>query len=757
MVRRTLFLLAALLVLGCSAREPLPEKGKVIFSFALECGEFTKTVDENLIGDLNLYLFNSGGDVIFWNYLSGGGEASADIWGGESCSVYVVANAGMPLMVKDAGELENLSVAVPGETESILMSGKLESVVLEDGDRVTVPLTRAMSKIVLKADYGGLDSDVSIEVKSISLKNVPLKVRLFGTSAFGQAELFSSGESVYNPSLDDMRNGVAFYQYENMQGTLLPGNTDQQKKVWPVESNWAKVCSYVEMEATYASDTWEGDILYRFYLGSDMVANYDVERNKQYVITVSFKGDGGADENSWRVDNSGLEDVVPPEIAFGKSEVPMYDLQVEILPFSKLDARGGKVSVESSDPSVLQVLEWNDECVKVKALAPGDATVVASVKGVSASCSVKVEKLRLVPRSASITLFNHFYDDIEYDIYPHHAADLGIKLTASAVSAASLVTGFGGDANRLMPQYGRETPFPVSEKVRISIDGREDVYEEVTVNVYPMISVAQEIIMNANMGNSVQEKSLELKTHPRAEVEFEWLPSDGQTIYGTPPPSVSCNRENITINVPTDANGRYRLCVSVTGDDGYGAAAGAAADPVAVAGVSAPQDAVAYCDLVVYETVYLVGISKSMNREKIDVSPDIWRYENEVVAKWLAHPQSLLFPEGEVGITTPFLYKGELFTDNHTQLYENYEFTFYNGERYDYSLGEDSFVYNGAAPQSYYEYFFLQPVNSPYIDGSLPHKKPFYYVCSRNFAGGFTKSGMPNWKSVFEYIYPPKE
>lgn len=742
MVRRILYcIVLAVLLGGCAAEDKMHQNspGKVRFTFVLECEGFTKGLDEDFISNLNLFVFNSAGDIISSGFFTQGEEASADIWSGESCSVYVVANAGRQIMVQSVGELENMALDVSGER--MILSGKLLPQIFEDGEVVVVPLTRAFSRIVLKTDFSALDSDISINVKKITLRNVPQKVKLFGKSAFTDASVFISGGSVENPSTIQLEQGVEFYQYENMQGTLLPGNTDQTRKVWPVESNWASVCSYVEVQAGYVSQSLAGDIIYRFYLGSDMVSNYDVQRNREYIITVLFKGNGGADETSWRVDNSGLEDMVPPEISFVESAVTMYDLEEKELRFSKLDTRGGEVSVESSDPSVLQVLEWNGEYVKVRALAPGEATVVASVKGIVASCSVDVEKLRLVPHSESVTLFNHFYEDIGYDIFPPHAQGLEVKL--SSVST-SLVTGFGGVANRIIPQYGIGSGYPVQEKIILSIEERDDVRAEVDVEVFPMISMQQEVIVNANMGNSITHKPLGLLSSPRADVTFEWVPSDGETIYGTPPATVSCSREYITVNVPTDANGRYRLKASVVGDDGYGTS------------TAAQQEAVAYSDLLVYETIYLVGISKSMNRERIATEPDVWRYENEVVAKWLAHPKSLIYPEGEVDLNMSFIYKGEVYSDDYTEFNEQYEFEFIRGESYEYSMGDGYFVYNGSAPLSYYEYFYLQPVSSPYIEGSLPDNQPYIYICSRYFAGGFWQEGMPNWKRVFDYIYPER-
>lgn len=741
MVKRFIYIVAAVLV-SCSTGEmpPLP-KEKVWFSFALDCGGFTKAVDVNIVEDLNLYLFNSQGALVSHVYTGGAGEVGADIWSGESYSVYAIANAGGPVYVRNCAALMQLSLQLPPieDGSKVLMTGKLDPQVITGGQKFTIPLVRAVARIILKTDFTALDSDVKIDVKKVSLKNTPLMLHPFAASAFSDPAFFSDGESISDPVGEELQQGIAFYQYENMQGTLLPGNTDQTKKVWPLESNWAKVCSYVELEASYTSDLQEGDIIYRFYLGSDMVSNYDVERNRQYMISVSFKGNGGADETSWRVDNSGLEDVVPPEVSFGRGEVPMYDMEVAELPFSKLDLRGGELEVVSSNPSVVQVLEWNGEYVKVKALVPGEATVVARVKGVSASCSVKVEELRLVPQAASITLFNHFYEDLEYAIYPPHASGLEVKLSTPSTA---LVAGFGGVSNRIIPQYDKNFSFPVQERVVMSIAGRDDVCAEVSLNVKPMLALHNNVIVNANMGNSVAVKPLGLETSPRADVNYGWVPSDGETIYGTPPSTVAYTDGNIEVQVPTDANGRYRLRVSVVGDDGYGALG------------TVQEDAVAYCDLLIYETIYLVGVSKTQERERLSVSPDRWKYENEVVAKWFSHPQSLIFPNGEVRLDMNFIYDGVEYSEDHTAFIEEQMFEFIEGEMYEYSMGKDYFVYKGTPPRYYFQYFFLQPASSPYVEGSLPDNIPYIYVCSRNFASGFSNDDIPSWEAVFEYIYP---
>lgn len=87
---------------------------------------------------------------------------------------------------------------------------------------------------------------------------------------------------------------------ENMQGEEEPD---------------PNVCSYIEMELDYMSDTkYSADPLkYRFYLGDGMGC-HDIERNTHYRILVCPEDDGLSDDD-WRVDKEGLRDNVPVTFA----------------------------------------------------------------------------------------------------------------------------------------------------------------------------------------------------------------------------------------------------------------------------------------------------------------------------------------------------------------------------------------------------------------------------------------------------------
>ncbi len=698
----------------------------------------SKAVDEEFLKDINIYVVDAAGAVLSHKYVTASGDAAVTIYDGLEYKVYAVANLGKSAPLTSESMI--LSMKGGGAPEAFLMSGSTPLQTLSDKGSITVPLTRAVAKITLKADYKGLNEGVSIVVNSVSLCNIPREVSLFGKNRLVGADEAMKGESRVGVSREELERGISFYQFENLQGELLQGNSSQTAKVWPSGSIYASTCSYVELRGRYSSPAKEGEIVYRFYLGSNMLSNFDVKRNTHYSLTVNFTGDGSIDENTWRVDVSGLEDVLPPEVSFVSNSLNLYDLEERLLEFAKLDTRGKELSITSSNPSVVKVTGFDNSGVQLQGVAPGSASIMVKVGEASAVCEVTVEKLRIVPAANSITMYNHFYEDIPYVIVPAHAASLGVSLTSSSVG---LVTGYSGVAERAIAQYAASEEFPKREKLTLSIAGRSDVIAEIDVTVQPILQVTGSIVVNANMGSQDAVKSLGIQAAPRAQLQYSWLPGNGTTTNGDPGENavVSLPENRITFPIPNGANGEYVLKLKVRGDDGYG-------DNEVL-----HTDAVQYCNIKVYETIYLVGVSKTQNRTKIDSDPDKWLYENEVVAKWLSHPNSLLFPEGELSLDLGFIYEGKEYDSDHTDFLEEFTFEFETGEQIPIEMGEKTVTYRGSAPMSYFAYFYLQPVVSPYINGNLAEGKPYLYIYSRNFASGFSNSVAPNWKRIFEYVY----
>ena len=801
---------------------------------------FTKAaVNDQLVNDVNVYVINENGDIVYYGFHKSQTVINIETFEKMRYSIYAIANAGKEMPARTENEVKNLTYSISSSSDikngqgAVLMSGYSEPQLLNGSTTITLYLTRCISRIVVKADYTQLFEDVDIKINSIKLKNIPNSINIFGENKIQTASCSIDGDAHYNITLEELENGISFYQYENLQGTLQPQNTLQQQKQWPQESIYSKICSYIELSATYSSPRKYGEILYRFYLGTDMITNYDVKRNTQLNITVSFIKDGAVEENSWRVDSSEMMDLVTEvilsptsieftelgksvqinatvlpttasitglewkssnskvaetdnngtitsigygectiyatstdgsaisascnikvkehipdipenqELVFTTNESEMYDGEKRKLGFSICTVTPDKISATSSNPSVIEIKGISEDGVIVEAITPGNAVVRAKIgKDAVAECTIKVEELTIKAQRNEISAYNHFYEDIEYEIYPKYAAqDFKVEFTTDAADINTMYEGIG---NRIIPQFEEGAVLPATYTLKLTLEGRTDVFDEVRITVNPMLQMASALNVNANWGNSTVERNLQLAMHPRAQVEFSWEEADGIKFYGNPGEGdveIRGNEGKIFFPIPNSANGLYRLNATVTGDDGYGGKADA-------------TDSHCHCDITIYETIYLVGISKTMDRNKVAGETDTWEYENEIVARWYSHPNSLIYPQGELDLELGFFYNGKTYKDNYTGETEIFTFTFEKGELLDMALESGNMTYNGTPPPYYLEYFKLTPAGTPYIKGNPATGEPYLFIYSRFFASGFSKTPSPDWEKIFKLIYP---
>ena len=834
-----LFSILACLLLSCSkdnsCQDPLTkvygqqDSIAINMSYALE-GISTKAINEALVENVNLYIVNELGDLVSHGYYTTtSNKVDAVIYKNMRYTVYAVANAGRSLPAKSATEVENLTYTISSASElaasngAVLMSGNSGLQLLSDNQNLPISLQRCVSKIIVRTDFSELNSDVNLTINSISLKNTPNTVSIFKDNKISTAVGAMDGQSITSPSSAQLASGVVLYQYENKQGNLLPDNSDQKAKTFANGSIYASTCSYVEIDATYSSPRKRGNITYCFYIGTDMVSNFDAIRNTQHNITVTFKGEGAVDETSWRVDNSEIVDlvtsvtlsptyikfttlgetaqltasvlpltaanktlnwrssnsavatvdangkvtavaagttrikvsghgdlyctvtVVAGQIEFQQQSITLYDGETATLQFSKLIPSGASFTVTSSNGNTVQVVSYNESGVVVKGLATGSATITATLGSVSTTCNVSVEKLRIIPAETNISLYKGFYDDIGYTIYPARAAGLRVELSSPA-EGENLKLNHDSVANRVLPNCADgETD------ITISIAGRSDVSATIHATFKPSISLLESVTVLTNKGNSPTIVDLQLDTHPRALSNITWTFKDNDSnIDNYTPEDMSISPDGIlTVDLGAKENGTYTL----TADAGQNDVPN-----------DVPNDVHSTCTLELYETLYLLGVSKTQSRTSLG-SPNIgiykYRYSNEVVAKYYAHPLSYYWPQGEVtGLDFSFIYDGQTYDNSHTGVYEELEQEFVQSNQYTYING-DIFTFNGHnAPLYYLSYFYLE-----YVPKDSDETRPIlndtdrniqYWVVSSNFASGWIKEEV-SWKYIFQYVYPSVE
>ena len=171
---------------------------------------------------------------------------------------------------------------------------------------LSIRLDRILAKVTFSLD-GNFPEGMFFSFDRVEVMNTNSRVSLFGSSAAQSADDIIPGD--YTVTLSDP---MVFYLPENLQGSLLPANTDPYRKNREeLLSAGADpdLCSYMDV-VLHQQDTYgvSGKRRFRFYLGGDNVGNFDIRRNSNYTVSLSLTSDGVNLSDNWKVDNSDLED-----------------------------------------------------------------------------------------------------------------------------------------------------------------------------------------------------------------------------------------------------------------------------------------------------------------------------------------------------------------------------------------------------------------------------------------------------------------
>lgn len=105
------------------------------------------------------------------------------------------------------------------------------------------------------------------------------------------AENFASYEAVNDPAAGT----YTWYVAENRRGTGS-GSTPFDKSAETAQSGQGPYCTYVEVQGRYTfAEGAEADLSYKFYIGADVLSDYNVVRNNIYDLTVRIVGANASD------------------------------------------------------------------------------------------------------------------------------------------------------------------------------------------------------------------------------------------------------------------------------------------------------------------------------------------------------------------------------------------------------------------------------------------------------------------------------
>ena len=441
-MRQYLFLITLLCILSsCSKeknRETVPGNSTINIKLQVWESVVTKSqpfVNEEIIKNLNLFAYDARGRLIDFLYLEDPGtEINMETGNSGIHSIYAIANKGnltdRSLIVTTDGlksiswELESPDDIVGSDGE-IPMSGFVSDID-EKNTSVIIPLTRMLAKFRIIVDTTGLDEDVSVfDISDVRIRNMNRTVCAFMPSgAASTSQVFSTGASAEGKELDNIfTSGIDFYISENYHGDLI-AEAEEQKHIPPVP--YDQYCTFIEFHVKYrSSEHYNDDLVYRYYLHDGVnYRNFDIIRNYMYTCRTIVKG-SGLEENSWRVDLSGLKDFVT-SIEVTPDKVDFYELNetceltASVLPVS---AENPDITWISDDEGVATVSQDGI----VKAVGDGVCTIMASAvdgSGVEGSCTVHVyaDSKMFEIRDFPDTIYPYYNSPyyIRYNVYPYN-------------------------------------------------------------------------------------------------------------------------------------------------------------------------------------------------------------------------------------------------------------------------------------------------------------------------------------------------
>lgn len=240
------------------------------------------------------------------------------------------------------------------------------------GDLAEFPLKRLVGQFDIRMEVSAQDADYVI--KDIRVMNCAKDVYPFSRDSkavlFTRSQQYDDsacGDMLTQSDIDALNSGksVSLYFLENLQGELLPGNTDPKKKIPSyLPSGVAGKCTYIEITADVTTQAARyTDCRYRFYPGRNETTDFSILRNTLYEVLLDFT-QNMVSEQEWRIEAQypevvgirmnkeeamvikGAEDMIFVQ-AYG-NDGELLDIEVEML------SSTGKISVEKVRTSYLE-------------------------------------------------------------------------------------------------------------------------------------------------------------------------------------------------------------------------------------------------------------------------------------------------------------------------------------------------------------------------------------------------------------------
>ena len=270
---------------------------------------------EDGILTLQLFVVDSDGDIVHEAFQNGSAALSFRGRVGEKYRLYAFANS--PSRIGGLETEDDIlgwvySTDLSGHFPSgFPMAGIREYKVSEEDTGCTIEMVRLVSKVLLTLDKSEMNLHGAFTLNSVKLHNCPSRLKPFAQNQKAlDASDVGDGDLASADDLAKLNAGesVSFYILENMQGDLLPSNTDPWEKIPSNLTSAEGLCTYLEASGSYISPGYNGSDSYRMYLGKDNIKNFDLCRNSLYRLTLSPTEDNMRMDGNWKITASDWSD-----------------------------------------------------------------------------------------------------------------------------------------------------------------------------------------------------------------------------------------------------------------------------------------------------------------------------------------------------------------------------------------------------------------------------------------------------------------
>ena len=256
-------------------------------TFNIACPEAevaTRALDpsqEKFVYDLNIYLFHKRSDLPKHIYIKDKTSSITTMLVNGDYDLYVIANTGGNLGELTEDQVRKYSLDISDETDlstdnMLPMSASQSITVNKDNTVIPVSLVRMTAKVVFSLTIAPEVSG-QIVLQTVQIVNAPRTVSYFSDNRAAGELLNYSKQNISGNTFSG-----TFYVPENLQG-VHASITDQKDKN---PANAPAGATYLFIQGT----TYGRQVAYYIYLGGNNTGDFNIRRNRQYIVQATISG-----------------------------------------------------------------------------------------------------------------------------------------------------------------------------------------------------------------------------------------------------------------------------------------------------------------------------------------------------------------------------------------------------------------------------------------------------------------------------------